>query len=150
MADENDKTFTQADVDRFVAEERRRNKETIDTLTRERDDALGTVSQVEKERDEAKALVTQADERVKTIEGERDTARTEATRFSVALEAGLPKSLAVRLQGEDEEALKKDADSLAGLLKEQGKREGGLPGPEGDTDAPDDMNALIRRAAGRE
>lgn len=145
-----DNTFTQADLDRAVAEERRRAKEKLDALTRERDEATARIATIETERDEAKGLVTQADDRLKSIEAERDSARSESLRFGIALDAGLPKALATRLQGDDEEAIRKDAESLGGLLKEQGKREDGLPGPKGEAEEPQDMNALIRRAAGRE
>jgi hypothetical protein len=56
-----------------------------------------------------------------------------------------------RLQGDDEEALTKDAETLAGLLKDGSGGEGRLKGgPEGDPKTePDDMNARIRAAAGK-
>jgi hypothetical protein len=57
------------------------------------------------------------------------------------------------LQGDDEDALKKDAETLAGLLKDGKGGEGRLKGgPEGGApEGPDenDMNARIRAAAGR-
>ena len=41
---------------------------------------------------------------------------TEKTRTRVALQYGLPLDLASRLRGDDEEALKQDAENLAGLM----------------------------------
>lgn len=145
---ENDKTFTQADVDRFVAEERRRNEEKSALALKEKDDAIAALT---KDAEEAKGLATQAGEQIKSTEGERDTARTEATRLRVAMEAGLPVALALRLQGDNEEALKKDAESLAELVKKDDAPRGPqLPGPTTPPEDEPDMNKLIRQAAGRD
>lgn len=47
--------------------------------------------------------------------------KTAALKSKVAREAGLPYELASRLDGDDEAALKKDAESLAKLLAPSGK-----------------------------
>jgi hypothetical protein len=145
---ENDKTFTQADVDRFVAEERRRNEEKATLALKEKDDAIASLT---KEAEEAKGLLTQTSEQMKGVEDERNSARTEATRLKVAMEAGLPVALALRLQGDDEDSLKKDAEALSELiLKDEGPRDPKLPGPTVPPEEEPSMNDLIRRAAGRD
>lgn len=49
--------------------------------------------------------------------------KTAALKSKVAREAGLPYELASRLAGDDEAALKKDAESLAKMLAPSGQRE---------------------------
>jgi hypothetical protein len=66
----------------------------------------------------------------------------------VALDTGLPKALASRLQGDDEESLKADAGSIAELLKREDG--GGLAGPAAPVTQELDMNDRLRIAAGRE
>lgn len=46
----------------------------------------------------------------------KSTSELEALRFKVALEKGIPASLAARLQGADYDALAADADSLSALV----------------------------------
>lgn len=53
---------------------------------------------------------------IPTLTKERDAAVADATRYRVALEAGLPLAVAERLRGTDEDSLKADAESLKALL----------------------------------
>jgi Domain of unknown function (DUF4355) len=131
-------TFTQDQVNSFVAEERRKAQSQID--------------EIKKEAESNKALATQADEKIKTIEKALNSKEHEALRYKVALDAGLPPAVAARLQGDDEEALKKDADTLSELLKKPEADRGRMAGHgEGaaESSGADDMNARIRAAANK-
>jgi hypothetical protein len=131
------KSFTQEQVNAFVAAERHKGSEKIGQLTKERDDLAAFKASADKFRADA--------------EKEIGSAKHEALRYSIALDKGLPRAVAERLVGDDAEALTKDADTLAELLAKPAP-EGRLAAPpEGGT--PDggeqDMNAMIRRKAGR-
>lgn len=129
-------TFTQEQVNSYVAEERRKADEKI--------------AQVKKEAEEKGALATQADERIKEIEANLSEAEKKALKYRVALDAGLPRTVAERLQGDDEEALTKDAAELAELLKKPEADKGRMADLGGGApEEPDDMNKMIRKAAGR-
>lgn len=134
------KTFSQDDLNAAVASERRAGKEKIDSLTKERDDAV--------------ALRTQSEERYKEIETKLSTTSKDALKFKVALDAGLPSVLAERLSGDDEDSLKADASKLSELIAKPKGGDGQLVGGPNDNEPPkpesSDMNARIRRAAGRE
>jgi hypothetical protein len=87
--------------------------------------------------------------RVSELEQGLSAAQTAAQRFEVAIDKGVPKSLAVRLQGGTREEMEKDADELLKTL-------GGNPRPPsfdgGTKDKPhqgEDMNALLSRGARR-
>jgi hypothetical protein len=129
--------FSQEQVDAFVAAERRKGKETADGLA--------------KSLDEAKGLVAQSDTKLKEMETNLNSSKREAAKFKVGLEAGLPLAIAERLTGDDEDALKADAEKLSELLKWPDEpKPPRLEGPKGG--APEtqaDMNDLIRRKAGR-
>jgi hypothetical protein len=95
-------------------------------------DKLSEKQRLEKERDDAK--------------GEAARVKLEAMRFRIGLKAGVPVDHLDRIRGETEEEIKADAEDYAKSLGQQG---GGLGGGARGTQAPQDMNALIRRAAGR-
>jgi hypothetical protein len=75
-----------------------------------------------------------------------EAARHEALRYRVALETGLPADLAVRLVGDDEDSLRKDAKALQSLVKPRA----GTPDASTGTNAPPpgpaskDPNDLLR------
>lgn len=87
------------------------------------------------------------------------TSATEAARLRVALTKGLPPELATRLQGDDEEQMSADADTLLSLIPQQrpadklarrpGESANGAAGSSGTTTtnaARSPMDALIRQA----
>lgn len=132
------KTFTQDEVNAFVAAERHKGSEKIGALTKERDDLA--------------AFKQGADKFKADAEKEIASTKLAATKYRVGLDKGLPLPVAERLVGDDEESLAKDADTLAELLKKPGDGAGKLAGGPSDGGAPDttqDMNARIRAAAGR-
>lgn len=78
-------------------------------------------------------------------EREAQDAKTEALRLRIALAEGLPIDLAERLRGDDEEALREDAQTLKALVKTappalDAKRGSMAQAPE----TPQDPNALLR------
>ena len=60
--------------------------------------------------------------RVSELEPKLTAAETRAMRLEVALDKGLPKSLAVRLQGETQEEMEADADELMKTLGDTGRK----------------------------
>lgn len=60
--------------------------------------------------------ITELETNLGTLSTERDTATTDALRYRVALENGVPAVLAGRLQGADEAALIADAAALLGSI----------------------------------
>jgi hypothetical protein len=87
---------------------------------------------------------------LKETEANLTQAETRALRAEVALDKGLPKGLATRLQGASREEMEADADDLLATLGDQPKRtpdlDGGArtPPPKGE-----DFNQQIRAALGR-
>jgi len=126
--------FTQAQVDAFVAAERRKHKDTIDALT--------------KERDTASTLAEQSKQHLEELEAKLNESSLVATRYKVGIEAGLPLAAVERLQGDSEDALKADAETLSELIAKP-KGEGKLAGPKQEPDREVSMNDLIRAKAGR-
>lgn len=88
--------------------------------------------------DEVTAARTAAEDRATTAERRLE-------RIEVAIAKKLPLEFAERLQGDDREALEKDADRLAALVKPAPDFDGGprTPAPGGKS-----MNDLIREKAG--
>lgn len=62
-------------------------------------------------------LASKRAERIAELEQQVTSQELALLRMKVAQEAGLPSELAARLQGEDEKALKKDAEALLKLLQ---------------------------------
>lgn len=97
------------------------------------------------------------EERATTAEGRASAAETKLMRFEIALDKGIPSRLINRLQGSTREELEQDADNL---MQEFGLGEGGqaptrpdfgagVRSSGGNGDDALDMNAMIRRSAGR-
>lgn len=110
-------------------EAERKLKEAQEASEREK---LSEKQRLEKERDDAKA--------------EAAKEKVEAMRFRIGLKAGVPVDHLDRIRGETEEDIKADAEEYAKSLGQQG---GGMGGGARGTEAPKDMNALIRQSAGR-
>lgn len=110
---------TQEELDRIVKERLARQKEKYADY-----DALK--SRVKELEDENAELHTAADASAKDktaqesqiaeLQSKISGYETEKVRTRVALQYGLPLDLASRLRGDDEEALKQDAENLAGLM----------------------------------
>ena len=130
-------TFTQADVDRIVA----------DRLKREREATKAKYGDYEELRARAGEKAT-LEERVAQIEATARDAEQRALRAEVANAKGLTPTQAKRLVGETREQLEADADELLadiGAAKKNGNhvaREGNNPKPGSDGDP---MRELTRR-----
>ena len=90
-------------------------------------------------------------ERLATLEKDNAASRSRAERLEVALDKGLPKALAARLQGSTREELEADADELLKLVGEQ-KPASPKPDPSqghgGAGAKPTSMEAAIAAALG--
>lgn len=137
------KTFTQDEVNSIVAAERRRIEEE-------------KVNPLQQQVDSFNAEKAQFEQKVDGLSKEVTTARGESTRYKVALDMGLPATVADRLRGDDEAALRADAETLKGFMAPAGGSEtpapdlggGAKPDATAETDQPS-MNDLIRAAAGK-
>jgi hypothetical protein len=136
-----EQTFTQADVDRIVADRLKRERET--TRTKYADyDAL-----------KAKAgEATTLEERVAEIERQSQESEARALRAEVANAKGLTPTQAKRLVGQTREELEADADELVkdiGVQKKQGAR---VPSEGKTTPKPgqDELQEFSRNLFGRD
>jgi hypothetical protein len=140
--DDSADTFTQADVDRIVAERLKREREATKAKFADYDDL------------KAKAAgATTLEERVAGIEKQAKESEARAMRAEVANAKGLTPTQAKRLVGESREELEADADELIkdiGAQKKQGNhvpREGNTP-KSGKTDELGEFTKnLFSRAA---
>lgn len=134
---EQEQTFTQADVDRIVA----------DRLKRERDKF--------KDYDELKAKAGEkvtAEERLAELEKRYADAETRATRANIASEYGISaEDRDLFLTGEDEETLTAQAKRLAERDSERKKRSNHVPN-EGSNPRPSETEEreVTRRLFGRD
>ena len=87
-------------------------------------------------------------ERARELEGNLTSAQATALRYEIALDKGIPKSIASRLQGSTREEMEKDADEL---LKTIGgtKRPQSFDGGAKDGDSPKGGSFLSQALANR-
>jgi hypothetical protein len=133
--------FTQADVDRIVADRLKREREATKTKYADYDDL------------KAKAAgATTLEERVAGIEQQAKESEQRALRAEIANAKGLTPSQAKRLVGSTKEELEADADELLkdiGAQKKAGNhvpREGNNPKPAKDGDEREFVRNLFGRA----
>lgn len=111
---------TQEELDNIVKERIRREREKFADY----DDLKKRVSELESENSALKSTVeddkqTRAglDAQITELQGQVSNYETASLRTRIALQNGLPYDLADRLQGADEEALRADAERLAGFMR---------------------------------
>ena len=111
---------TQEELDNIVKERIRREREKFVDY----DDLKKRVSELESENRALKSTVeddkqTRAglDAQITELQGQVSNYETASLRTRIALQNGLPYDLADRLQGADEEALRADAERLAGFMR---------------------------------
>jgi hypothetical protein len=99
----------------------------------------------------APETVADKDRAIAEAQAEAKAARLDALRYRIAVEEQLPASMAARLLGEDEDALRADAKELVAALApkpprrtDAGKGTGDNGGPPRTTDA----NTLLRQIVG--
>lgn len=111
---------TQEELDNIVKERLRREREKFGDY----DDLKKRVSELESENgalkatvEETKQTIAKSDAQITELQGQVSNYETASLRTRIALQNGLPYDLADRLQGADEEALRADADRLAGFMR---------------------------------
>ncbi|CZE09825.1 gp39 [Streptococcus pneumoniae] len=111
---------TQEELDNIVKERIRREREKFGDY----DDLKKRVSELETENSALKSTVednkqtrAELDAQITELQGQVSNYETASLRTRIALQNGLPYDLADRLQGADEEALKADAERLAGFMR---------------------------------
>ena len=111
---------TQEELDNILKERLRREREKFGDY----DDLKKRVSELESENSALKSTVeddkqTRAglDAQITELQGQVSNYETASLRTRIALQNGLPYDLADRLQGADEEALRADAERLAGFMR---------------------------------
>mgnify|MGYP003590205829 FL=1 len=126
------RTFTQEDVNRLLAGERRTQEQRFA-------DAVAKAKHFDELADKEKSELQKAVEAREQMEQELATERASRLRLEVAQAMGLPTEMAARLQGGTKEELEADANALARLLPRQQAPNGfrdaqGKPGdaPTGD------------------
>lgn len=135
-----EQTFTQADVDRIVAERLKREREKFTAKYGDYDDLKAKAGE--------KAT---ADERIAALEREVETTRREALRRRVQAAHGINDEDAdLFLTGADEESLTKQAQRLAAREDER-KQHGNHVPDEGNNPTPagDDDRGFVRELFGR-
>lgn len=111
---------TQEELDNIVKERLRREREKFGDY----DDLKKRVFELESENgalkatvEETKQTIAESDAQITELQGQVSNYETASLRTRIALQNGLPYDLADRLQGADEEALKADAERLAGFMR---------------------------------
>lgn len=111
---------TQEELDNIVKERIRREREKFGDY----DDLKKRVSELESENGalkatvkETKQTIAKSDTQITELQGQVSNYETANLRTRIALQNGLPYDLADRLQGADEEALRADAERLAGFMR---------------------------------
>ena len=111
---------TQEELDNIVKERLRREREKFGDY----DDLKKRVSELESENgalkatvEETKQTIAKSDAQITELQGQVSNYETASLRTRIALQNGLPYDLADRLQGADEEALRADAERLAGFMR---------------------------------
>lgn len=125
-----DKTFTQAEVDRIVADRLKREREQTAQRYADYDQLKAKAA----EADSSKTELQKLGERVTAAEKRAADAEARQLRAEVAQAKGLTPAQAKRLTGSTKEELETDADEL--LESFGGKKDDAKPG-EGDGDGTD-------------
>lgn len=103
-----EKTFTQADVDRIVAERVQRERAKFSDY----DDLKEKAKRLKEAEGQEKSESEKLKEQVSQLQQERDQAKTESLRSTIASEKGLTAKQARRLSGSSRDELESDADDL--------------------------------------
>lgn len=117
------RTFTQDEVNRLLAKERRDQEQRFSGY----DELKAKAAKFDEAEEANKSELDKALARADKAETELEAARLDALRSRVAAAKNLPAELAGRLTGTTEEELEADADTLAELLrpKQEGTATGG-------------------------
>ena len=146
-----EKTFSQADVDRMIADrlsreqkkyadysELKKAKEELDQLKQ------GQLSELEK----ANAAREKAEARVKEFEAQIRQMELRSLKSRLAADAGLPAELADRIRGEDETSIKADIEELKKIFPQRAAV-GGRGAPTANNSPATDLASLYADAIKR-
>ncbi len=122
----------------------RAEREAARAAGRERDELAAKVREYE---DAKKSDQEKLDERAQEADRRATDAETRLLRYEVAAAKNVPLNQAHRLAGTTKEELEADADEFLKSLGEQATTS--FDGGARESHEPQDMNALIRRSAGR-
>ena len=140
---------TQEAFDAAIKDRLARERETVTKKFADYDDLKNRVANYEQQiadlqragkesADASAALQKQVD----TLAAQNKRDETDSVKTRIALELGLPYAMAARLTGEDEAAIRKDAEGLSALFGRSGR-----DAPLKNTDPPDvdSKQAALRR-----
>lgn len=108
-----DKTFTQADVDRVVSDRLRREREKFSDY----DDVKSKASKLDEIEQANQSELEKANGKATELGDENASLKVENLRIKVALAKDVPADLIDRLRGETKEELEADADDLLKRVK---------------------------------
>lgn len=117
---------TQEELDFVIGERLKRQEESLAKKYADYDAIKGEKANLEKELAEMRSLVEKSSANTGTLEktieeltGKVKDYELSSLRTRYAMENGIPYNLAGRIAGDDEESIKKDAQSLAEFFKSQ-------------------------------
>lgn len=142
-----EKTFTQADVDRVVADrlERERKKYAEFDNYKKAKEELDALKEGQKtELEKAQTAQSKAEAKAAELEAKIKTLELNALKSKLASEAGLPAELSDRIRGDDETAIKADIEVLKKVIPQ--KPAGGSGMPPSSAKTPSDLQALYADA----
>ncbi|AVX21603.1 protein of unknown function [Carboxydocella sporoproducens DSM 16521] len=126
------KTFTQEDIERIIAERLKREREKYKDYAelKKAAEELQKLKEAQMtEQEKLQAKLQEYERILQEKEREAKEAQIQATKVKVLTELGLPLDLAGRIFGEDEQAIRRDAETLKKLLGIASKPIGGGTNP---------------------
>lgn len=133
---------TQAEFDAAIGERLKRERETLakkygdyDDLKTKVGDYEKQIAQMSKAAKESAEKYAGYDKNLAELQAKVKGYETDSVKTRIAHETGLPYELAGRLTGEDEAAIRKDAEALSKLLG--GQKTGRKAAPMKDSEPPD-------------
>ncbi len=142
------KTFTQEEIDKIIADRLKREREKYKDYEELKKNAAEYQKWKESQMTEAEKLQAKLAEYEKTLadkELELAAIKTDALKQKILADMGLPLNVAGRIFGTTEEEIKKDAEELKALLNIQAKTIGGGTNPAGGSSVPAFTREQIKR-----
>lgn len=132
---------TQEELDKVIAARIQRERDTVSRqfqaqLTERDQKITGFEGQIADLNKQIETLNGQTG-RIKELEDQVRAYETSSAKMRIARETGLPAELAERISGADEDAMRKDAESLAKLIRGQNVAPMYKPNGEGGDDGKD-------------
>lgn len=114
---------TQEEFDKAISERLKRERETITKKYADYEELKNKVVDYEKQIGEYSRSLNEATEKIKNhdqivgdLQSKVSKYETDSVKTRIAHEVGLPYELAVRLSGDNEEAIRKDAEGLVKIM----------------------------------